>query len=155
LLSWDDDGDQEAKDRAFALQLEAQFKEESRAAAAAASEAEAAESHQGSQIDSQSLIQCPLCGNWIEAGDADLHVNSCLDGVLANELSAEEAANSAVNQAQPSSRRGQALSKDEKQHDPVTKEPFECPICTETIAAGSGYELPCHHPYCGECLAVR
>lgn len=167
LLSWGDDDDssstaapvyyldqisedshskQEESDLAFALALEAQFKEESRRATSPAAPTAPV------VWDSHSMVQCPLCGNWIEAGEAEYHANLCLDGVLAAQMN-EEADSRVPAEDNGAVRPGTVINKEEK-HDPVTKEPFECPICTETIAVGQGYAFSCRHAYCGECLAV-
>ena len=39
------------------------------------------------------------------------------------------------------------------EYDPVTMEPFDCPICMDDIEPGSGYQFErCGHKYCGACL---
>lgn len=35
-------------------------------------------------------------------------------------------------------------------YDPVNKDAFDCPICMDDVAPGSGYTFQaCHHQYCG------
>src|SRR5690349_9726638 len=39
------------------------------------------------------------------------------------------------------------------EHDPVTLQPFECPICMDDVDPGAGYKFEhCGHEYCGVCL---
>jgi len=85
--------------------------------------------------NSTDVIQCPICGNIFESNDIENHVNQCID----------QNGNNPKNSPQ----HAMVVEK----YDPVNKEDFDCPICFDSIAPGSGYIFQeCQHQYCGECL---